>query len=50
MVASWSTPATAQEAINVYGPGGPAPAMQEAGKAFGSANQVSVNVAVGPTA
>ena len=49
MVASWSIPAAAQEAINVYGPGGPAPAMQEAAKAFGAANQMTVNVAAGPT-
>ena len=47
MVASWSTPATAQEAINVYGPGGPAPAIQEVAKAFGAANQMTVNVAAG---
>ena len=49
MVASWSIPAAAQEAINVYGPGGPAPAMEEAAKAFAVANQVSVNVAARPT-
>ena len=34
---TWLTLAIAQEAINVYGPGGPAPAMQEAAKAFGTA-------------
>ena len=27
----------AKDEINVYGPGGPAPAMQEAAKAFGAA-------------
>ena len=39
----------AQESLNVYGPGGPAPAMQEAAKAFGEANNVTVNVVAGPT-
>jgi len=43
------TSAWAKEAINVYGPGGPAPAMQEAAKAFGEANNVTVNVTAGPT-
>ena len=41
--------AFAQETINVYGPGGPGPAMQEAAKAFGAANQVTVIVSAGPT-
>ena len=41
--------AFAQETINVYGPGGPGPAMEEAAKAFGAANQVTVNVSAGPT-
>lgn len=41
--------AFAQDTINVYGPGGPGPAMQEAAKAFGAANQVTVNVSAGPT-
>ena len=49
IAASWSTPAAAQAAINVYGPGGPAPAMQEAAKAFGTENHLTVNVAAGPT-
>ncbi len=39
----------AQVVINVYGPGGPAPAMQEAAKAFGAANSLTVNVTAGPT-
>ena len=39
----------AQAVINVYGPGGPAPAMQEAAKTFGATNKVTVNVAAGPT-
>ena len=40
----------AKDEINVYGPGGPAPAMQEAAKAFGAAHDVTVNVSAGPTA
>ena len=44
-----AAPARAQGVINVYGPGGPAPAMQEAAKAFGAMNKVTVNVAAGPT-
>ena len=39
----------AQTALNVYGPGGPAPAMQEAAKTFGATNNVTVNVTAGPT-
>ena len=39
----------AQDTIHVYGPGGPAPAMQEAAKAFGDAHRVTVNVVAGPT-
>ncbi len=39
----------AQDTIHVYGPGGPAPAMQEAAKAFGAAHRVTVNVSAGPT-
>ena len=42
-------PVHAQEVINVYGPGGPAPAMQEAAKAFGAFHQVTVKVSAGPT-
>ena len=40
----------AKDEINVYGPGGPAPAMLEAAKAFGAAHDVTVNVLAGPTA
>lgn len=40
----------AQTVLNVYGPGGPAPAMQEAAKAFGIAHNISVTVVAGPTA
>ena len=50
IAATCSTPVITQdEIINVYGPGGPAPAIQEAAKAFGAANQMTVNVAAGPT-
>ncbi|MFT3804355.1 MAG: substrate-binding domain-containing protein [Burkholderiaceae bacterium] len=35
--------------INVYGPGGPAPAMKEAAKAYAAAHRVTVNVVAGPT-
>lgn len=41
--------AQAQAVINVYGPGGPAPAMQEAAKAFSAAKSLTVNVTAGPT-
>ena len=44
-----AAPVQAQGAIHVYGPGGPAPAMQEAAKAFGATHNVTVNVAAGPT-
>lgn len=44
-----SLSASANPAINVYGPGGPAPAMKEAAQAFGAAHQVQVNVVAGPT-
>ena len=42
-------PVRAQDAINVHGPGGPAPATQEAAKTFGAAHRVTVNVTAGPT-
>ena len=44
-----TTPARAAEGINVYGPGGPAPAMQEAAKTFGATHRVTVHVVAGPT-
>ena len=44
LTAAWS-----QEALNVYGPGGPAPAMKEAAAAFGAAQHVVVNVVADPT-
>lgn len=46
---SFPTLVSAQETLNVYGPGGPAPAMKDAAKAFGDANKVTVNVVAGPT-
>lgn len=51
LAAVCSTPSAAAEtdAINVYGPGGPAPAMMEAAKTFGAARRISVNVVAGPT-
>lgn len=44
-----ATSAPAHPVINVYGPGGPAPAMKEAAQAFGDAHQVQVHVVAGPT-
>ncbi len=44
-----SSSAQAVPVINVYGPGGPAPAMKQAAKEFGDARQVTVNVVAGPT-
>ena len=43
------TPVAAQETLKVYGPGGPAPAMKDAAKAFGDTNKITVNVVAGPT-
>jgi accessory colonization factor AcfC len=48
-IALASAAAQAQTVINVYGPGGPAPAMQEAAKAFGATAGVTVSVTAGPT-
>lgn len=42
-----AAPVRAQGVINVYGPGGPAPAMQEAAKTFGAAHQVIVEPRTG---
>lgn len=39
----------AAEPLRVYGPGGPYPAMKEAGEVFGKANNVDVQVIAGPT-
>ena len=49
LLAGAAASAWASEVINVYGPGGPAPAMQEAAKAFSATHQVTVNVVAGPT-
>lgn len=42
-------PARAAEVIHVYGPGGPAPAMKEAAKAFEKNTGIRVHVTAGPT-
>lgn len=45
-----AAPATAEEAaLHVYGPGGPAPAMKEAARAFQDRTGVPVTVTAGPT-
>lgn len=44
-----ATSGFAQDAIHVYGPGGPAPAMQKAAKTFSATHNVQVNVTAGPT-
>lgn len=41
--------AQADPVINVYGPGGPAPAMKQAAKEFGETRKVTVNIVAGPT-
>ncbi|RDS84396.1 substrate-binding domain-containing protein [Dyella psychrodurans] len=44
-----SLSAHAAETLHVYGPGGPAPAMQEAAAAFGKQHGIDVQVTAGPT-
>ncbi|WP_313464954.1 substrate-binding domain-containing protein, partial [Achromobacter sp.] len=44
-----AAPAWAAPDVNVYGPGGPAPAMKEAAAAFGKMHGVTVNITAGPT-
>ena len=44
-----ATSAWAAQDLNVYGPGGPAPAMKEAAAAFGKTHGLTVNVTAGPT-
>ena len=39
----------AADIVHVYGPGGPAPAIKEAAKAFGAKHKVNVEVTAGPT-
>lgn len=46
---AFATTGRAQTAINVYGPGGPAPAMKEAAGSFSARHKIAVNVAAGPT-
>lgn len=41
--------AWAAQDLNVYGPGGPAPAMKEAAEAFGKQHGIRVEVTAGPT-
>ena len=41
--------AWAAQDLNVYGPGGPAPAVKEAAEAFGKAHNIKVAVTAGPT-
>lgn len=42
--------AVAQAAtLNVYGPGGPAPAMKEAAQAYGAKHDIQVDIVAGPT-
>lgn len=48
-VAGSVTGAYAQETLNVYGPGGPAPAMKEAARAFEEKTGIAVRVTAGPT-
>ena len=48
-LAAVTTVAAGADVINVYGPGGPAPAMKEAARIFGDAHHVTVNVVAGPT-
>lgn len=44
-----ASPAGAAQDLNVYGPGGPAPAMKEAAEAFSRSHHIKVNVTAGPT-
>jgi len=44
-----STSLSATETLHVYGPGGPAPAMQEAASVFGKQQGIDVQVTAGPT-
>lgn len=46
-LAPWS--ASAADALHVYGPGGPAPAMKQAAAAYGKAHGIDVQVTAGPT-
>lgn len=48
LAACWGN-AQATDVIHVYGPGGPAPAMKAAAKAYGQAHGVTIDVVAGPT-
>lgn len=43
-----ASPAAAHDILRIYGPGGPAPAMKEAAKAFTAASGIPVEVTAGP--
>ncbi|WP_208852256.1 substrate-binding domain-containing protein [Roseomonas genomospecies 6] len=49
LAAGLALPAAAQDAVNVYGPGGPLPAMKEAAAMFGQTGGGTVNVTARPT-
>ena len=49
MLMAFMASARAQNVVNVYGPGGPAPAMKEAAASFAATHGVTVNVVAGPT-
>lgn len=44
-----ATPSRAEPTIHVFGPGGPAPAMKEAGETVGKKSNVKVEIVSGPT-
>ena len=47
---SLSRIASGEEALRIYGPGGPLPVMREAAQVFGKEHSVKVDVTAGPTA
>lgn len=49
IVVASTAAADAADTLYVYGPGGPAPAMREAAKVFGSTHGIHVEVTAGPT-
>lgn len=49
LLISTCLPCWGQETLNVYGPGGPAPAMKEAAALFGQQHDVKVAVTAGPS-
>ena len=48
-VVTLQVPAFAADMLNIYGPGGPLPAMKEAGAVFEKQNNIKVVVTAGPT-